>query len=432
MRIIGLVEADFNKALTILFTRQLMWSAEKTGITPNQWGGRPNRSAPDCASRKLLTLEYKRYMRQPVALFFSDLASCFDRMMVSLSSIVSLKKGMDRNVCECRAKVMRQMKRHVRTGAGTSNTTYQQEEGEVPLEGEIQGKGDVMGLWALQSDSILNVHEKTSPLIRLEHVTKETASIRNADCYVDDADIYVAEEKPYCPDENYYGILDENEEFEDETEDPGDLGDDPIETAKHLQESAQNWTDLVGLTGGQMAFHKCFWQIMTFKPASGSMLMRSSTSIDYDMKLQNRNGQESNIKLKPVNEPNKGLGFLLAPTGTQTPEYNSRLQQMRDIASKIKHSFLRRHEAYLAYITRVIPSVTYPFALTSFTVAQCKKLSATIEQVILPKMGINRNFPKAALYGPHELGGMAFPTIETIQDQKCITHWLKHLRWGGR
>ena len=25
---------------------------------------------------------------------------------------------------------------------------------------------------------------------------------------------------------------------------------------------------------------------------------------------------------------------------------------------------------------------------------------------------------------------MAFPTIETIQDQKGISHWLQHLRWG--
>ena len=108
---------------------------------------------------------------------------------------------------------------------------------------------------------------------------------------------------------------------------------------------------------------------MSFMPANGSMLMRSSTLINFDMTLRNRNGQASKIKLKPVNEPNKGLGFLLAPTGTQTPEFNSCLQQMREIASKLKHSFLKRHEAYLAYITRVIPSVTYPFALTSFTVA---------------------------------------------------------------
>ena len=36
MRIIGLVEADLNQALKIKFTRQLMWNAEKTGMTPNQ------------------------------------------------------------------------------------------------------------------------------------------------------------------------------------------------------------------------------------------------------------------------------------------------------------------------------------------------------------------------------------------------------------
>ena len=66
MRIIGIVEADFNQALKILFTGQFMWKAEASGITPNQWGGRANQSASDCASRKVLTFEYKRLMRQPI------------------------------------------------------------------------------------------------------------------------------------------------------------------------------------------------------------------------------------------------------------------------------------------------------------------------------------------------------------------------------
>ena len=60
---------------------------------------------------------------------------------------------------------MRQMKRHVRTGAGTSDDVYQENEGDTPLEGEIQGKGDVMGLWALTSDAILSVHRKLRPPI---------------------------------------------------------------------------------------------------------------------------------------------------------------------------------------------------------------------------------------------------------------------------
>ena len=41
MRIIGLVRADFNQALKIPFTQQLMWKAEASGITPNQWVGEP-------------------------------------------------------------------------------------------------------------------------------------------------------------------------------------------------------------------------------------------------------------------------------------------------------------------------------------------------------------------------------------------------------
>ena len=40
MRIIGLVKADFNIALKILFTRRLMPQAERLGMTPDQHGGR--------------------------------------------------------------------------------------------------------------------------------------------------------------------------------------------------------------------------------------------------------------------------------------------------------------------------------------------------------------------------------------------------------
>ena len=257
MRIIGIVEADFNQALKIKFTRQLMRNAEKTGMTPNQWGGRANRSAPDCASRKLLTLEYVRYMKRPLGIFFSDLSNCFDRMLPRLSSLVSMKKGMTSNVCESRAKVMRQMKRHVRLGAGTSTNKYQEEDGDTPLEGEIQGKGDVMGLWALVSDSILSVHKKLSSKLLLRHVATEQTSERSADAYVDDADIYASgnneNERDYSS--NYFTILENADEEEQEL--TGDPGDDPHDTARQLEKNAQLWASLVELTGGLMAFYKC-------------------------------------------------------------------------------------------------------------------------------------------------------------------------------
>jgi len=85
MRIIGLVVvvADFNTALEIIFAQKLMWQAENLGISPDQWGGCSNRSAPDCATQKLITWEMARYCKTLLASFFGDLASCFDRMMTN-------------------------------------------------------------------------------------------------------------------------------------------------------------------------------------------------------------------------------------------------------------------------------------------------------------------------------------------------------------
>ena len=43
MRNIGLVEADFNCALKILYSERLMKNAEDASISVDQWGGRKNR-----------------------------------------------------------------------------------------------------------------------------------------------------------------------------------------------------------------------------------------------------------------------------------------------------------------------------------------------------------------------------------------------------
>ena len=139
---------------------------------------------------------------------------------------------------------MRQMKRFVRLGAGTSENKYQENEGDTPLEGEIQGKGDVMGLWALVSDSILSVHQKLSSKLVLRHVATDQSSERSADVYVDDADIYAEEDKDYESehDGNYWAVLNEEDE---EEQLKGDLGDDPHDTARLLEKNAQLWVYLL-------------------------------------------------------------------------------------------------------------------------------------------------------------------------------------------
>ena len=76
----------------------------------------------------------------------------------------------------------------VRTAAGTSERSYTHVPGELEIDGEKQGKGDVMGLWALVSDTILRTHNKYTKGVTLRHVANDMISQRSADAYVDDTD----------------------------------------------------------------------------------------------------------------------------------------------------------------------------------------------------------------------------------------------------
>lgn len=424
MRIIGLVEADFNTALKIYFAQGLMRNAEASGLTPDQWGGRPNRSAPDCATRKLLTWEYKRYMKQTMGSFFGDLASCFDRMKTCLSSITSMKKGMPRSVCLSRSTTVKNMKRQIRTAAGTTEATYQfdPETDEYELDGEIQGKGDVMCHWTNVSDSIIQTHRKHTAGVTLHHVATGDTSSRSADAYVDDTDVY-AEPVPFQPTDEEWFAEQESPTF-------AVIDPQPLETMHILQACAQMWVYLVLTIGHLMAFHKCSWQLLAYKPVDGRMIPMTSDDRQGNLHLHDLNGIHSKITHKKNDNPNVGLGFSIAPLGDQEPEYQKRLAQAKFCASCISTATFTTAEAWLALVTRVLPKVTYPFMLTRFNKKQIYRLMVTLDNAILPKLGISRKMKRVAVYAPLELGGIGYPFIGTIQDQKGIGHLVKHLQWN--
>ncbi|KAL7502037.1 hypothetical protein ACHAXN_000219 [Cyclotella atomus] len=51
----------------------IMPNAEKSGLSPDQWGGINNRSAPACALRKLIAWEYARFTKTVLTSFLADL-----------------------------------------------------------------------------------------------------------------------------------------------------------------------------------------------------------------------------------------------------------------------------------------------------------------------------------------------------------------------
>ncbi|KAL7526403.1 hypothetical protein ACHAWF_008463 [Thalassiosira exigua] len=238
LRIIGLVEADFNTALKLFFAKHLSSNTETTELTEEQWGGRPGRTAIEPALCKMLAFEYDRIMYVTVALFANDATACFDRMVPNISALISRKSGISKSVIRARNKVMASMKHSIRTSHGKSNDTFCQEPGDVDIHGEGQGKVDVASLWSILSHTILRAHQELHEGLVLPHVADVMRLIvKNNDSFVDDTDAMASK----CSSSFYL-----SEKL----------------TVQHLEKGAQLWADLIRASGRSIAQHKCVWQML--------------------------------------------------------------------------------------------------------------------------------------------------------------------------
>ena len=97
----------------------------------------------------------------------------------------------------------------------------------------------------------------------------------------------------------------------------------------------KTWSTLVAATGGLMAFHKCSWQVLSWRDVNGYMLPQSDENTNLHLQLTDHHGSTSTIHHKSNMDPNEGLGFSLCPTGSQRLEFNKRLNQVKECSNCI-------------------------------------------------------------------------------------------------
>ena len=129
LRIIGLVEADFNTALKFFLAKQMQQASEANGLSDEQHGSRQDRTSIDAGMIKLLTFENARLKRSTVIETSYDKKACFDRMQTGQSDLYAQKQNVEKNLLRCRSMCVKGMRRHLKTGLGVSIGTYQQDDG---------------------------------------------------------------------------------------------------------------------------------------------------------------------------------------------------------------------------------------------------------------------------------------------------------------
>ena len=80
---------------------------------------------------------------------------------------------------ECTNATLTALEHNIRTGCGDSHETYQENEDDYPLCGEVQGKGDVASLDCLMSRTTLTAHISIHSPINMHGVSPGMIKINN-------------------------------------------------------------------------------------------------------------------------------------------------------------------------------------------------------------------------------------------------------------
>jgi hypothetical protein len=158
LRVIHIYEADFNLILAIKW-RQLIQSADLRGlINEGLFSGRPG-----CEAQSLTFLEELEYdlsivTRRTLFHFDNDATSCYDRIIVSLASLINRKYGLHCKVVTVHANTLEQARFHLRTTTGISELSYTHSL-HFPIYGSGQGSGSLPAIWLFISSTICNIHQ---------------------------------------------------------------------------------------------------------------------------------------------------------------------------------------------------------------------------------------------------------------------------------
>jgi hypothetical protein len=119
--------------------------------------------------------------------------------------------------------------------------------------------------------------------------------------------------------------------------------------------------------------------------------------------LSSMTGQERQQQLhmenKKTSKPNIGLDFHLCPNGDQTHQYNHTHNAIKTLCSNESSVNLTKREVRQTITECLVPKLSYPLHLTSYTQKQSDAINSTIRATFLPLMRFNRHLPSAVLYG---------------------------------
>jgi hypothetical protein len=397
LRAILLYEADFNQNNKRL-GREMLYQAEiHDAVAVEQYGSRKNMSASDQSLNKALTFDIWRQLRQRGALCCNDAKACYDRIVHNCASLCMQRVGTDPHPIISMFQTIQSLEHHVRTVFGESKKFFKQA-GTTPLQGVGQGNGAGPQIWALVSTPVLNMLRSQGLGATFVSALSRKSTTLVGFAFVDDTDLV--------------------------TSGPGMTLED---VKSRIQESLIAWEGGIRATGGAIEPRKSHWYLVDFDWNAGEPVYKQIQATGGELRVRDLNGTLQTLKHMEPWEAERTLGVRLAPDGNMQAQFEWMMQTARAWADKLRAGHLPRHLTWLAWNSTIQKTLEYPLPTTTLTKAQCDKLTSTLAQAALPRIGVLRTFPRALLHAPNKMAGLDVPNLYTEQG---VAHILRLIRYS--
>ena len=411
LRVIHLFEADYNLIIGLIFGRYMIHRmCDSHLFHPSQWG-RPNRECEDVLMLKELTYQVAAMSRTDIATFDNDASACYDRIVTRFALLCCRAHGVPEGPCKMTAEVLDNVIHKIKTAYGISEASYTNTP-ESPIHGVGQGSQDGPSLWGVSSsvafrgaDRLSNGITCVNPCYEIPHRT--ISHSRKLDGFIDDVTGW------------FNRMLQELRErytiF-------------PVaDLAAGMQHDATTWQTLLDITGGKLAVAKCLYYLGHWRWVNGAPQFTSASIIG---RLIHLNDDSGNIEIPhfDAQEAHLTLGVWKSPSGNLKQQFDHLVAKSKKWTTAMQSAPLTKDEALLSYSRIYIPSLRYGLGTCYFHANELLRIQRPAVNIILPKMGFNRHFPRPIVYGPPCLGALGLPCLIFEQGLQQLQFLGRHLR----
>jgi hypothetical protein len=404
LRVIHILEADYNLILKVIFGKRLMQNCEKYGTLGNfQDGFRKGRSTTRTLLHNEIISDYNKRLRIDNFIGMTDISGCFDRIIPSITSLLNRKNGCPVTAVQMHAETLRKAKYHLKTKQGISVEFYSNE--STPIYGNGQGAGDSPSQWSQESALLFDLYEQARPGAKMSSSSGMTL-----------AEIPIA---AFADDTNLFGNND------DGTKNRAEL----IQEAK---QAFSTWDRLLHATGHFLELGKCacYLSIWDFQE-DGYAYTLAPEEHGQEIIVTDIHGKEQKIPQLPTNKTQKLLGVMKSPIGDQQDEIARLLAKSNSYARRINSNYLTRAEARLAYEAFYIPAMRYSLNITSINQIDMENIQAKATSAFLAAQGFNRHMPREVVYAPTRFQGVGMRHLYDLQGTDSTRLLLQELNQDG-